>query len=267
MPFTKLNDKQTIYYELFGKGQPLVLISGYRGDHFLWELLQDILSTHFQLLIFDNLAIGQTTDDDSPLTIEKMAIATIQLIEHLQLTKPHVVGQSMGGAIAQSIAKNFPEKINKLVLLNTVMKFNHATLIALDAMLKLREENATFESLFAAGLAWSFSSNFLELESNIQAHKNRLTQNPYPQSIENQKRQLNALKNFNSTNWVETISNPTLVVASDQDIVAKPNESLLLANKIKNAQFATIPSGHASIFESPNELLQLFIEFFGNYSP
>lgn len=64
----------------------------------------DILSQHFQVIIFDNRADGQTTDGGVILLVELMAQDVMELSDALNLQKPHIVGRSMGGTIVQSIA-------------------------------------------------------------------------------------------------------------------------------------------------------------------
>ena len=125
MPKIKANNA-TFYYELVGKGQPIILIAGYTCDYSTWQLMMEQLSNHFQVLVFDNRGIGQTTDTNEPLSAELMAEDVIALSEQLHLDKPHIVGQSMGGTIAQTIAAKFPDKINKLCLLTTSAKWRHA---------------------------------------------------------------------------------------------------------------------------------------------
>lgn len=74
------------------------------------------LATRFQVLIFDNRAIGQTKDNNTPFTLEIMAEDTMALVQQLGLENPVILGQSMGGAIAQIIAKNYATQINKLII-------------------------------------------------------------------------------------------------------------------------------------------------------
>ena len=108
----KLNNAN-FYYELHGKGHPLILIAGYSGDHLVWMPLLENLSKQFQVLLFDNRGVGQTTDDGRPLSAELMAQDVVALADALDLKKPHIVGQSMGGTIAQRVATHHSEKINK----------------------------------------------------------------------------------------------------------------------------------------------------------
>lgn len=58
------------------------------------------LKSYFEVLVFDNRGIGQTKDAGDFFTLETMADDTMKLIKKLGLERPHILGQSMGGAIA-----------------------------------------------------------------------------------------------------------------------------------------------------------------------
>ena len=67
MPFIQANGID-IYYELHGKGEPLVLISGFTEDHTAWDEVVETLAQSFCVLVFDNRGAGQTTSPKTPFT-------------------------------------------------------------------------------------------------------------------------------------------------------------------------------------------------------
>ena len=254
-----------IYYELHGQGDPLVLIAGYTCDHTFWNAMLDELAEKFQVLIFDNRGIGQTKDNGTTFTLETVAEDTMALVRQLGLIHPHILGQSMGGAIAQIIAKKYPEKINKLIILNSAAKFNTRTVKAIESLLNLRKENVSFDVLIEASIPWFFSSDYLAKPENISTFKEILRNNPYPQSIQDQERQFRTIPPFDSRDWIHEIKATTLVIAAEEDIVALPTESQQLANTIPNAQFITISGGHSSPLEQPNEVNKAILKFLNAY--
>jgi len=76
MATLEINNAQ-FYYELYGKGEPLILISGYSGNGNSWAPLIPKLSEHFQVLTFDNRGVGKTIDSSQYLSIELMADGVI----------------------------------------------------------------------------------------------------------------------------------------------------------------------------------------------
>jgi pimeloyl-ACP methyl ester carboxylesterase len=261
MSLVAINDTTKIYYELYGKGHPVIFIAGYACDNTVWNLVSKNLIDNFTVITLDNLGVGQTIDSGESFTLENIADNIVTFIDYFQLHRPHIIGQSMGGCIAQIIAKKYADKINKLILLNTVTKFNKSSIIMMEARLNLRREKISTEILFNIGLPWSFSGSYLENPENIEAHKIRLSSNKFPQSTENQSRQLQALKIFDSNSWAHEITNPTLIIASENDLITPVQDVTALKNKIKKAQFSIISGGHASILENHYEVTKLIRSF------
>lgn len=260
MPIAKLKNIE-MYYEIHGQGNPLVLIAGYTCDHTFWVSILEMLSKYFQVLIFDNRAIGQTKDTNVPLNIEMFAEDTMSLIQYLGIDQPIIIGQSMGGAIAQAIAMKYPEKIKKLIILNSVAKFNFITLMALENILTLRKTNISIDLLTDITLPWIFSGEYLNIPEHINNIKTATKKNIYPQSLSDEQRQFDALKKFDSTEWVNNIKIPTLVMAGENDLITPISECQNLAKFIKNSKFETIPGGHASPIEQPARLNESILNF------
>src|SRR6266487_3121306 len=66
-----------------------------------------------------NRGIGASTDDGAPFDISKLTEDVVQLIDTLDLGAANVLGWSMGGFIAQTLALNHPNRVHKLILLST----------------------------------------------------------------------------------------------------------------------------------------------------
>ena len=256
----KVNDTN-FYYEIQGSGQPIILIAGYTCDYSMWKEIADHLSQRFQVLSFDNRAVGRTTDTLTALSVELMAQDVMAIAEQLNLKTPHIVGHSMGGAIAQVIAAQYPNKIGKLCLLNTAAKLRLATLGGLKSLLALRENNFEFNFIFETALPWMFGEVFLNNEEAIAAFKKAVLENPYPQSLTDQIRQFNVLEKFDGVGRLQDIIAPTLVVCGMQDIIVLPMEAEYLVSGIVNAELVSVDCGHSIMYEAPGRLTEIVINF------
>src|SRR5271168_2930610 len=118
MEIMKIGDLE-MHYEVQGDGQPLVLISGYTCDHTFWDQLAPDLATRFRVVTFDNRGVGRTKDNGQLFSIETMASDTAALIQYLGLPKVTVIGQSMGGVIAQAMLATYPDLCGKCAILNS----------------------------------------------------------------------------------------------------------------------------------------------------
>jgi pimeloyl-ACP methyl ester carboxylesterase len=107
----------TVAYRTVGSGPPLVMITGYSGTMESWDRrLIDALAQHYRVVIFDNAGVGQTQALPAPLTIDAMANQTSALITALGLSRPDILGWSMGSMIAQALAVHHPDQVRRLVL-------------------------------------------------------------------------------------------------------------------------------------------------------
>ena len=260
MAFIQVNNAN-FYYELHGSGQPLILIAGYACDHSSWLPIFDKLTKHFQVLIFDNRAIGQTVDDDITLTTERMAHDVMALADQLNLHSPHILGHSMGGSIAQTIAAFYPQAIYKLVILCSTAKWREVALQSLHSTFMMRKNNVDLNLILDSALPWVFGDQFLKNKENIALFKKATLENPFFQTVDDQYRQYKFLEQFDSRNFLDKICSPTLIAYGIEDLLSLPYEAKFLADKISNAQLVEFDCAHEIMFESANKLTQMLIDF------
>lgn len=108
-----------ISYALAGDGPPVLFIQGIGvvGDG--WQPQVSALSERWQTLTFDNRGIGKSVPCTGPITVESMAGDAQELLDAAGWESAHVVGHSMGGAIALQLALNVPSRVRSLALLCT----------------------------------------------------------------------------------------------------------------------------------------------------
>jgi 3-oxoadipate enol-lactonase len=250
-----------LYYEQEGTGHPLVLISGYTTDLSAWALIRHELANHFSIFMFDNRGAGRSDCPDSPYAIDTMAEDTRALIESLKLHKPYILGHSMGGAIAQTLAFKHPEAISKLILSNTLIRIHAAPAFSLGYFFKMRSQGMPRITMLEGLLPWLFSGNFLKNEQQISEFMKLAEEYPYSQTVTGQKSQLEAILQFDSETWFKKIPLPTLVIAGDEDILC-PADSKRLAEGIPGAQLVTFSDqAHMAYREKPREFVNAILQF------
>ena len=109
-----------IAYYRFGKGTPIVLVTGYRSTLAEWNSAFLVeLAKHHEVIVFDNRGIGHSDPTATSFTVKEMASDTENLIDALHLSSVTVLGWSMGGAVVQQLAIDAPASVSKIVLMNT----------------------------------------------------------------------------------------------------------------------------------------------------
>lgn len=106
-----------------GSGQPVVLLHAFPLDHDMWQRVLP-LADHLRLIIPDLRGFGRSAgaaaDPPAPLSIAQLADDVAGLLEALHVSEPAViVGVSMGGYVAQHLAVRHPERVSRLVLVDT----------------------------------------------------------------------------------------------------------------------------------------------------
>jgi len=261
MPHANINNIR-IYFEVCGSGPPLVLIPGYTCDLLVWQPIQDILSKKFQLILFDNRGSGRSDCPEASFTLEEMAKDTLALMKHLNLQRPHILGQSMGSAIAQIIAAQAPDQIGKVVLADPFLKINPVAAAALQCPIHLKEDGVSIERQMEAVMPWILSNIFMGDPQKREAFITMSKDHPYPMTLKGLKKQCEALLKFDSTKWHQRIKTPTLVLAGEEDVLCPAKEAELLAKGIASSQFHTFMRlGHVSFTEEPEEFCRVVVSF------
>ncbi|HUW89063.1 MAG TPA: alpha/beta hydrolase, partial [Candidatus Nanopelagicaceae bacterium] len=110
-----------ICYEIRGKGEPVILVHGFGSNKEGWIAQFYPLSEHFKVIRFDNRNGGKSYRPHIPNTAEMLADDVRGLMDYFQLETSHIIGWSLGGIIVQNFAIKYPNRIKKLILINTVM--------------------------------------------------------------------------------------------------------------------------------------------------
>jgi 3-oxoadipate enol-lactonase len=117
MPTVSLPTGIELYYESHGQGEPLVLLPSTAFASDCWHLEQvGPLSEAVRLITLDVRGTGRSSHPDTVYSVEQMAADTIALLDHLDIRAAHVLGHSMGGRLALTMALNFPGRVKSLVM-------------------------------------------------------------------------------------------------------------------------------------------------------
>ena len=145
----------TLNYIEEGEGFPLVLIHGLAGDHRAWLPQIAAFKDRHRVIAFDNPGSGDSSDVDGPVTTEGLAQASLALMEHLGIDQAHVLGRSMGGAIAQHMAMLAPRKVHTVMMAAAFAKLDPLGVRLLSNMREILEWRDNWADWARHG-AWVF---------------------------------------------------------------------------------------------------------------
>jgi 3-oxoadipate enol-lactonase len=116
MPYADVNGIK-LYYEIFGEGEPIVFIHGVAITSRVWEFQKEFVSQTHQMIVYDLRGSGKS--EKTPQlrhTAELLAEDLRGLLDYLGIEKTHIVGLSMGAAVAMKFAISYSQRVDRLVL-------------------------------------------------------------------------------------------------------------------------------------------------------
>tara|TARA_B100001559_G_scaffold300822_1_gene287276 strand:- start:951 stop:1823 length:873 start_codon:yes stop_codon:yes gene_type:complete len=231
----------------------VLMIMGLMGSHKVWgeKIVNGLVDSGYRVILFDNRDTGESenldrlgkpnlywkfamsylgVDFSSPYTLTDMALDGIGVLDHLGIERAHIVGASMGGMIAQTIASKFPERTKSLVSIMSTTGASH-----LSQMSESNEQNFNNAGGWDKDVAHSYGF--------------------YPEAMP---RQLTAIfKAGDRSEQVRSIKVPTLVQHGINDTLLPPDHGEHTAQLIRNSKLKIYKKmGH----NLPPEVLPLVIE-------
>ena len=125
------------HVQTFGSGVPIIMIMGLGAPGDKWKHNYELLSKWFWCIVPDNRGAGLSDKPEAEsYTTEQMADDIIGIMDALDIKKAHVMGVSMGGAIAQQVALKVPDRVLSLILTSTFASVSPAFKKALKSNLR-----------------------------------------------------------------------------------------------------------------------------------
>ncbi len=265
MATTSINGANIEYY-VEGDGPPLLLLSGVGAHADTWgERFLELLRDDFRTIRISNRGMGKSDAGEGTLTARVMGEDAAGLLETLGVKSAHVFGYSMGGFIAQELALAHPELVGGLVLGCTSCGFSHS-------IPQTPEAAARFGKVFAlppdertkAFCLAMVTDEFAENEAEFMEDRAEAHQSTDPAAFA---RQFGAIAAFDSYDRLPAISDPTLLIHGDRDIVIPSANSEILAERIPNATLQIVRGvGHMFMWERPVESAAAIKKFLAKVS-
>ncbi len=241
-----------------GVGFPLVLVHGYLGSSEMWCLQREYLSKFCRVITPALPGFGESHKAKSLDSINEMARLIINIIDDKKINKFNLLGHSMGGMIAQEIAKLVGNSINKLICFATgsIGEIPGRFELIDETRKRLKEEGAKI-SFSRVPKKWFIKG---EKDKNYYLCKNAV-QNVSLKTADNA---LIAMKNWSGIDNLKNIKNETLIVWGDKDTSYNFDQVDTLNKNIKNSRLEIFENcSHNVHLEKPNEF-NILVEKFIN---
>lgn len=276
MPIANVNNIK-IAYEIYGVGEPLILIHGYSYNKSVWVAQKKTLSKDFKVIPIDVRGSGESSHPEEPFTMDDLVEDLRGLMDILKIDSAHLMGWSMGGAIIQNFVLKYPERVNKLILIATYANLpdKTGTNMLRDSIIDIYELRKTDPKKAFFQLAkFMHSTKFRkEMEKDLKKkiHGFITTEELIKDSTENQcnpidlKNLTQAGNNHNTLDRLNEIKNKSLLLAGSKDGLVPVMLMEEMHKRMPNSDLKVIQgAGHKLFLEAAPEVNNIIIDFLKN---
>jgi len=266
VPRTRVEDLEVVW-DVAGPvaGEPVLLINGLGAVRGSWYLQVPALAERYRVYTYDNRDVGETGSGAmaGDYGIDRFAHDAAMLIETLPIGPVHVIGASMGGAIAQELVLAWPELIRSVQIVCSWPRTD-PWLGALIA-----DWNTMFAAMGAQAWArnswlWVFTHRWFRDAGLMAGLEAGAASYPYSQTPTMFGRQCRAAIAFDAQDRLGGITTPTHVIAGAEDLLTPPRYSEAIAAAIPGSTLTIVPeAGHGMFWETPgafNAALMRFLD-------
>lgn len=230
---TFVHDGVTLYYEIYGDGEPLLLIHGDGGSIGTLAAQIEFFKTHRRVIVMDSRDQGRSSDSAAPLTYERMTDDLGALLDHLRAGPVDILGWSDGGIEALLMGSRHPDKVKKLVAM--------AANLSPDAVYP--ETDKLWNDLIAA--IPPDARKTPQGQRDVKVATIMLTEPHIDLAL------------------LKTVTAPTLILSGDHDLI-RLQHTIALFEALPNAELAVFPnSTHMVPYDDPkmfNATVERFLQ-------
>lgn len=237
---------------------PLLILNGIgAGVEILYPFLAQI--KHRQVIVFDMPGAGRSNPPLLPWGMKRYAKLTLRVLKQFGFTRVDVLGLSWGGALAQQFARQFPERVRKLVLCATTpgssMLPSKPT-----TMFRMLSPRRYLDKDYMARIAGDLYGGQLRKD---QAFADEYASKAHSTNKRGYYYQVFAIASWSSLHWLHKLSLPTMVIHGTDDPIIPSANARVLASRIQDAQLWLIDGGHLFLLTLASDVTPKIEAFLG----
>jgi len=255
MPYVRASDGCRIHYEVTGRksSPPVLMIQGLGMDKTGWILQRLALSWRYRVIVFDNRGSGRSDKPHGDYDLGQMAADAIAVLDDVGVDRAHVVGASMGGAIAQIIGVMYPDRTRSLTLVCTACR-NQPWRVQLLSGWADQAKRDGLGAMSSQAARWVIGPRSFRRVVPVIGWLGPLGLGRSSEAFAGQVAAIVAADD-SLADELANITVPTLVIVGNQDILTPRGDSEELAERIPTAELVVISGAahglmieHASTF-------------------
>lgn len=264
--FIEVDGGLKLHVETMGFGEPVLCLSGFANTNMNFHFLAPFLKDTTELYMIDNRGMGKSDRPTQDYDFKQLATDALEVMNKFGVNEFSVIGISMGGFVAQEVARLAPQKVKKLALLATKSagpEFPITYRVTAEGFTNFMAMDFNLGNRLAVEkyVAPSFVENHREqLEEIIKVRAEKEA----GLSLEQALRQLRSCDKWLEENFpLEEITCPTLIMTGEKDNFIVLENAQILNKRIKNSKIVVMPdTSHLFFFEKAKQTAEIIANFF-----
>jgi pimeloyl-ACP methyl ester carboxylesterase len=247
-----------LHYEESGAGLPVVFLHGLGSCGVDWWLQTPAFSRHFRVVCPTLRGHPPSSPIRGPLRIDTLAADVAHLLDALTIERAHVVGLSLGGAVAQVLAADFPGKVDRLVLVNTFAHLRPTTPRETYTLAR----RVVISRLLPPAITAKVVGRDLFPRPEQAALRELALRRASTNDTASYRLLIDSIRRFDGRAQLQRIAALTLIVTGDRDAVVPHSCQQQLVRGIAQARWHIVrDSGHATPIDQPEEFNRVVLKF------
>lgn len=262
MAYATAADGTRLHYSVSGRrdGPPVLMVQGLGADSRGWIRQRVAFASRYRVIVFDNRGVGRSDKPDGPYDLEVMAQDAVAVLDAAGVDQAHVMGASMGGAIAQIIGVRHPDRAASLILACTACRQPAWRRELLEGWATLAEAEGM--GVFSHDAAkWLIGPRSLRRFWPAVGLLGSVAMSLPTASFIAQVDAINAMSD-DMRFELSSVRVPTLVLVGTQDILTPVGDSEEIASLVPGAELAVIGgAAHGFMFERAAAFNRTVLDF------
>lgn len=240
-------------YEVYGQGEPVIFLNGMMISARSYAYFAPKLAKHMKVILLDLPDQGESEPFTEQHNINDYMDYIKVFMDELKIESADFVGVSYGASTAMLFALKYPKMVKSLALYNTfplIDPYIYSMSMVWKTAFELEDEVEMKRIAYPLFYSRTF---FLENNKRLNHIIEKRTKDLPSHYFASLLRLIYSSKGYDIVDRLKEIKCPTLVVSSDEDVVAPRYYQELIAKEVENSTFITFEgTGHAAIFEKPD---------------
>lgn len=253
-----------IHYETHGRGRPVLFLHGWLGSWALWRQTIEELGREFKTYSIDFWGFGESRaaaaeDSLKSFQVDSFVEMVNQFMDKLGIPKAAIVGHSMGGTVALSMAIKHPDKVVKACCIGSPINGNSLNLLlklsGVPAFAFVVWRSPPLLKLFLRIYSRFMAKDGKKMAQLISRDVSYITMESFFQSI-------GTLRSTDLTSELTRVTVPTLGIYGKKDIIVKPTQRHVLEKGVPHARIDYIlDAGHFPMLDTPEQFTESIRSF------